>query len=179
MGNNYLIINGFGRIGRAVFRLLWNHDVDIKCKYIFEPNMSVENLVYLLKYDSIYGKFEGKIDVLSDRMIKVNSKNKEWKINIITNQEYYNFNWNENANLLVVDSSGCKNSVSHAHRAIDNGINNIFITNWQDDADYILTFGYNEGAFNPTKHRIISMGICDIAIQKKYKAVDKGDKIEA
>ena len=84
MGNNNLIINGFGRIGRANFRLLWKHDVDIKCKYIFEPNMSVENLVYLLKYDSIYGKFEGKIDVLSDRMIKVNSNNKEWKINIIT-----------------------------------------------------------------------------------------------
>ena len=50
-------INGLGRIGRDCFRLIQNSD-DIEVVHLNDPNMSLKNLVYLLNYDSIYGRNE-------------------------------------------------------------------------------------------------------------------------
>lgn len=56
-----VLINGFGRIGRCVFRNIWERG-NVCCTYVNEPNMTIDNMVYLIKYDSVYGRFQGNVE---------------------------------------------------------------------------------------------------------------------
>ena len=66
-------LNGFGRIGRAITRILAEKR-NFKIIVINEIDEDVENLAYLLKYDSIYGKFKGNIKTRNDSIIANNNK---------------------------------------------------------------------------------------------------------
>lgn len=56
-----ILINGFGRIGRCVFRNLWERGNNSQCVAVNDPAMSIDNMVYLLKFDTIYGSFDGNV----------------------------------------------------------------------------------------------------------------------
>ena len=66
-------INGLGRIGRAVTRIVTNSK-DLRISVINDIDEDVKNLTYLLKYDSIYGKFNQKIQSTSKDKISINNK---------------------------------------------------------------------------------------------------------
>lgn len=159
-----ILINGFGRIGRAIFRLLWESDSDtLCCSAIVEPNISIKNLIYLLKYDTIYGKFDGEIRLLTERLIQIKDNRKTWNVAISNSSNYINYVDNSISPFIIIDSSGMDNSCEVARTAVDKGVKYVLITNWQKDADYILTYGYNHLDFNPRIHQVISTGICDSA----------------
>ena len=65
-------INGFGRIGRLVFRAALTHD-DVEVVGLNDPFMNPEYMAYMLKYDSVHGKFEGDIAVEGSTLV-VNGK---------------------------------------------------------------------------------------------------------
>merc|ERR1712084_105964 len=72
MSNVRMGINGFGRIGRLVFRSALKHNADTaKIMAINDPFMDTDYLIYLLKYDTVHGRFDGHIEK-ADGGIKVN-----------------------------------------------------------------------------------------------------------
>ena len=82
-------INGFGRIGRAIFRIAFFDEFD--CLYINEPNAEIEDIKYFLKYDSLYGTFEPdiEIDKLNNKLIIENeTKTLETRISHFDNVRY-------------------------------------------------------------------------------------------
>ena len=63
-------VNGFGRIGRFVFRSTFLGNKDIaKCMAINDPFMSLDYLCYLLKYDSVHGRFPGTVEIGDECLI--------------------------------------------------------------------------------------------------------------
>ncbi|MEL7597038.1 MAG: glyceraldehyde 3-phosphate dehydrogenase NAD-binding domain-containing protein, partial [Clostridiaceae bacterium] len=94
-------INGFGRIGRNVFRaLLKNYSNDLEVVSINDLTDPV-TLAHLLKYDSLYGKFEGTVEA-KEGAIVVNGK----EIKIFAERNPENIDWNSTGAEIVLESTG-------------------------------------------------------------------------
>ncbi|HSQ42829.1 MAG TPA: glyceraldehyde 3-phosphate dehydrogenase NAD-binding domain-containing protein, partial [Fibrobacteraceae bacterium] len=93
-------INGFGRIGRMVFRAAVKNFSDIEIVGINDL-LDPEYLAYMLKFDSVHGKFEGSISVEGSFLI-VNGK----KIRLTAEKDAANLKWNEVGADVVVESTG-------------------------------------------------------------------------
>ena len=68
-------INGFGRIGRAITRII-SDSSNIKVSIINEIDENIDNLSYLIKYDSVYGKFNKKVEVKNKNIISIDKATK-------------------------------------------------------------------------------------------------------
>ena len=99
MGNLKLGINGFGRIGRIVFRATVKRDnVDVVA---INDLLDVEHLAYLLKYDSVHGRFDGDISVKDGNLI-VDGKT----IRITSERDPKNLKWDEVGATVVAECTG-------------------------------------------------------------------------
>ena len=92
-------INGFGRIGRMIFRIAFQKN--LKVVAINDPFISLENIAYLLKYDSTHGKFPGDVSI-EDGNIFVNGQT----IKVFTEEEPSKIPWKSSGAKYIVDSSG-------------------------------------------------------------------------
>tara|TARA_Y100001970_G_scaffold105894_1_gene132676 strand:- start:8541 stop:9575 length:1035 start_codon:yes stop_codon:yes gene_type:complete len=149
-------LNGFGRIGRVVTRIL-STKRKFKLVLINEVDDDVKNLAYLFKYDSIYGKFNGKVStkgrniLINKNEIKVFSKN---KINDVP--------WKKHKIDIVIDASGTNANVQSAKKVLKSGIKKIIITHSpKKNIDFTMILGVNEKKYNSKAHNIISSSICD------------------
>ena len=151
-------INGFGRIGRALFRINLLHK-EYEIVAINEIDPDIDNMAYLLKYDSTYGKLfshkisrEGDYLVVDDKKIKVyherNIKDIDWK--------HHNID-------VVIDSSGVFENVKGAKFLTDNKIiDKVVVTHSPNSGiDLTLMIGVNDKSYNKENHHIISSSICD------------------
>lgn len=104
-------INGFGRIGRLVFRASLDKK-DMAVVGVNDPFIDVEYAAYMLKYDTIHGKFEGKIEIDKEYLI-VNGK----KIRFYAEKDPANINWKECGAEYIVESTGvfCTTEKAEAH----------------------------------------------------------------
>lgn len=161
MFSSGVLINGLGRIGRVLLRLLWEYDTDLFCCGIVEPNMDIGNMVYLISHDSIYGKFNGEVRVYSENEIIITNHKRKWIIPIFSTDNYISIVNDSLPPFCIIDSSGGVDQCDKAHDAYNKGVKYIIITNWHNGADFILTYGHNEEYFNPKVHHVISTGICD------------------
>ena len=93
-------INGFGRIGRMVFRAVAKDFKNIEIVGINDL-LDPEYLAYMLKYDSVHGRFDGDISVEGSNMV-VNGK----KIRLTAEKDPANLKWNEVGADVVIDSTG-------------------------------------------------------------------------
>lgn len=156
-----VLITGFGRIGRCIFRNIWERG-NARCVHINEPNMTIDNIMYLMKYDSIYGRFPGNISRHSENSICVSDDNREWKITVSNSKELHNKSalWNKDTQ-IVIDATGNEQCAGLAWNYIKNGISHVIVTNTFDEADFTYVMGYNDDGFDAGKHRVISTSICD------------------
>jgi len=152
-------INGFGRIGRAIFRI---NEINSLFKVVaindIDPN--VENHAYLLKYDTIYGKFDGHVSsengnmkmVVNDKVIQFYDKE---KINEVP--------WEKHNIDIVIDGSGIYENVILCRNIIKKGsVKKVIITHSpKDGVDHTIIFGVNESTYDSTIHNIVSTSICD------------------
>jgi glyceraldehyde 3-phosphate dehydrogenase len=149
-------INGFGRIGRVLTRIL-HHKKNFKIVAINEIDEDVKNLAYLLKYDSQYGRFNQK--VLSAKNTITINKN---IIKIFNFKRIHEVPWKQNSVDIVIDASGATSNVKLAGKIINSGIKKIIITHSPDkNIDLTMIMGVNEKDYNYKKHNIISSSICD------------------
>jgi len=163
-------LNGFGRIGRILTRMI--HECkDCQLVVINEIDPDLGNSAYLLKYDSIYGRFTGDVTtsqedntlIIDDRKIPVfsykNSFDVEWK--------KYNID-------ILIDATGVRENVIAAHELVKRGVPKVIITHSPDDVDLTIILGVNEKEYDPDKHNVISSSICDAsAIAPVLYEIDK------
>ena len=94
-------INGFGRIGRAIFKIISNQN-NILVTHINDINPSIENLAYLLKYDSIYGQFYSEEIKVTENLLKF----KDNLIKVTNLKDIDQVDWDNSEVDMVIDSSG-------------------------------------------------------------------------
>jgi len=146
-------INGFGRIGRNFFRTSINRkDFDIVAINDIAP---VETLAHLLKHDSIFGKFDGDIEVKNNKMI-VNGK----EINTYAQRDPEKLPWKELGINSVIESTGFFRKREDASKHLTAGAEKVIISAPANDPDVTLVLGVNDDDYDNEKHKIISNASC-------------------
>lgn len=146
-------INGFGRIGKIVFRILQSHP-NISVNLINDP-MPLETMVYLLKYDSIHGAFNGKVEIGKNGII-VNGN----FIPVTTEKNPENIPWKKHNVDIVLESSGLFKTREKLHKHIIAGASKVILSCPPDEAlDISIVFGVNEDLLT-NEHNIISNASC-------------------
>ena len=146
-------INGFGRIGRSVFRVLNNRD-DIEVVAINDI-FDKEALTYLLKYDTVMGRFPGDISLNSDILSAGNQK-----VKLIAERIPEELPWGELGVDIIIESTGIFRMKSQLESHINAGAKKVILTvPAKDEIDYTVVLGVNDKGLKP-EHRIISNASC-------------------
>ncbi|WP_417866528.1 type I glyceraldehyde-3-phosphate dehydrogenase [Xanthomarina gelatinilytica] len=120
MSNLKLGINGFGRIGRLVFRAALKQNIEVVG---INDLLEVDHLAYLLKYDSVHGRFDGTIDIKDGQLI-VNGKT----IRITSEKDPRNLKWNEVQADVIADCTGIFKTLETAHYHIEAGAKKVVVS---------------------------------------------------
>ena len=146
-------INGFGRIGRSVFRVLNNRDdIDVVAiNDIFDKDA----LTYLLKYDTVMGRFPGDISLDSDILSAGNQK-----VKLIAERVPEQLPWGELGVDIVIESTGIFRMKSQLESHLNAGAKKVILTvPAKDEIDYTVVLGVNDEGLKP-EHRIVSNASC-------------------
>ncbi|MEX2672052.1 MAG: type I glyceraldehyde-3-phosphate dehydrogenase [Phycisphaeraceae bacterium] len=148
-------INGFGRIGRLVFRA-GVHDPNIEFVGINDL-VSPDNLAYLLKYDSTHGRFSGTVEARDDGVV-VNDR----FIPCFAEREPAALPWSKVGAAYVVESTGLFTDAPHAAKHIEAGAQRVVISAPTKTPDVVPTFvpGINLGDFHQPSDNVVSMASC-------------------
>ena len=146
-------INGFGRIGRSVFRILNKRkDIDlVAINDIFDK----EALAYLLKYDTVMGRFSESVELNGD-ILKTESQ----KVKLIAERDPASLPWSEMGVDVVIESTGIFRQKSQLSMHLSAGAKRVILTvPAKDDIDYTVVLGVNDEGLKP-EHRIVSNASC-------------------
>jgi len=144
-------INGFGRIGRLMLReAVKRNDIEIVA---VNDLMAVEQLAYLIKYDSVHGRFEGTVEVVDGHLI-VNGK----EIRVTAEKDPLLLKWNEVQVDIVADCTGIFKDLAGAQKHIDAGAKKVLISSPSADAP-MFVMGVNEKELKATD-TIVSNASC-------------------
>jgi glyceraldehyde 3-phosphate dehydrogenase len=158
-------INGFGRIGRLVFRALVEQgmvgkDIEVVAVGDIVP---ADNLAYLLKYDSIQGRFKGEVgskksaaDKPDDDILVVDGK----EIKVVSAKSPAELPWKALGVQLVIESTGLFTDVEKAQGHITAGAKKVLITAPAKGDCLTIVMGVNDGKYDASKHHIISNASC-------------------
>ncbi|KAG0963795.1 hypothetical protein G6F31_007335 [Rhizopus arrhizus] len=145
-------INGFGRIGRIVFRASQEKKgVDVVS--INDPFISLDYMVYMLKYDTVHGRFKGTVEA-KDGFLVVNGQ----KIHVHNEKEPANIPWGKDGAQVVVESTGVFLSVEAASGHLKGGAKKVVITAPSPDAPMYVC-GVNLEKYKPEEN-IVSNASC-------------------
>lgn len=148
-------INGFGRIGRSIFRINLKHK-KYKIVAINDIDPDINNLAYLLKYDSTYGNIEHIVEVNGDELIVGDDK-----LKVLNEKNISDVNWAAHGVDVIIDSSGILKNVIKAKKIIGQ-VKKVIVTHSPNTGiDITLINGVNESSYDFDKHHIISSSICD------------------
>ncbi|MCM3734283.1 glyceraldehyde-3-phosphate dehydrogenase [Bacillus cytotoxicus] len=146
-------INGFGRIGRMVFRQAVKESafeiVAINASY---PS---ETLAHLIKYDTVHGKFDGTVEAFEDHLL-VDGK----MIRLLNNRDPKELPWKELEVDVVIEATGKFNSKEKASLHVEAGAKNVILTAPGKDEDVTIVVGVNDQQLDITKHIVISNASC-------------------
>jgi glyceraldehyde 3-phosphate dehydrogenase len=148
-------INGFGRIGRNVFKaLIEDYSKELEIVGINDLT-SPATLAHLLKYDSLYGKFKGTVEA-KENSIVVNGK----EIKIYAQRDPKNLPWGEIGAEIVIESTGLFTNAEKAKAHIEAGAKKVLISAPAKNEDITIVMGVNEEKYNPLTDNIISNASC-------------------
>tara|TARA_B100000965_G_C19522202_1_gene727074 strand:+ start:103 stop:1137 length:1035 start_codon:yes stop_codon:yes gene_type:complete len=149
-------LNGFGRIGRAITRIISDRR-DMKLVAVNDIDDDIENLSYLIKYDSTYGSFKKKISTFKNSLFI--NKN---KINFYSKKNIINVPWKKNKVDILIEATGLSNNIKQTKNLIKNVVKKVLVTNSpNENIDFYMVIGANEKNYDPKKHHVISTSICD------------------
>ncbi|GAA5532558.1 type I glyceraldehyde-3-phosphate dehydrogenase [Deinococcus aluminii] len=164
-------INGFGRIGRLVFRNLIERGVDIEA---INDLTDTHTLATLLKYDSTAGRFPGTVEYDANNLI-VNGK----PIRVLAERDPANLPWGDLGVDLVVESTGIFTDREGASKHLQGGAKKVIITAPAKGDDLSVVLGVNEEEYDPAKHNIISNASCTTnSLGAPMKVLDEAFGIE-
>ena len=149
-------INGFGRIGRQVFKAIHDGGFGDLFEVAAVNDLSDnETLAHLLKYDSTYGEFDAEITADAEG-ITVDGK----KIKVFEERDPAKLPWGELGIELVIESTGRFTDADAARAHIDAGAKKVMISAPAKGEDITIVLGVNEDKYDPATHRIISNASC-------------------
>lgn len=146
-------INGFGRIGRNVFRAAYGRE---NIEIVAVNNRSTgEILPHLLKYDSVHGIFPARVE-LTEGGFTVDDN----FIRVVSHTDPGDIPWGELGVDVVIESSGKFNNGPACQKHLDNGARKVVISAPAKEEDVTIVMGVNEEKYDPQKHNIISNASC-------------------
>ena len=146
-------INGFGRIGRLVFRAMAK-DPAVDIVAVNDPG-NLEALAHLLKYDSVHGRFFDKVELTDDGFIADGHA-----VKTFCDREPLNLPWADLDIDVVVESTGFFKTGEGASKHIQAGAKKVVITCPAKGEDITVVMGVNDGDYDKEKHNIISNASC-------------------
>ena len=151
-----IAINGFGRIGRLVYRQALKHkDIDVVAvNDLTDPGM----LAHLLKYDSVHGRFPGEVEVKGDT-IQAGADS----FRVLSEPDPSKLPWKEMGVDIVVESTGFFRTREKAALHIEAGAKKVLISapaKGKPGADITVVYGVNCDLYDPAKHHVISTASC-------------------
>ncbi|KAB2495745.1 glyceraldehyde-3-phosphate dehydrogenase [Priestia endophytica] len=165
-------INGFGRIGRMVFRsLIKESSVDVVA---INASYPAETLAHLIKYDTIHGKFDGEVIPL-EKALLVDGK----KVLLLNSRDPLLLPWGDLGVDIVIEATGKFNSRDKAQLHIDAGAKKVVLTAPGKQEDITVVMGVNEEKLDLEKHHIISNASCTTnCLAPVVKVLDENFGIE-
>ncbi len=146
-------INGFGRIGRLFFRASFNQkDFEITA---VNDITSTQTLAHLLKYDTVFGKFDKKIEARDNSMV-IEGK----EVKTFAEKEPGALPWKDLGIDLVVESTGLFRKRDEAAKHLNAGARKVVISAPATDPDITIVLGVNDDDYDHGKHHIISNASC-------------------
>ncbi len=146
-------INGFGRIGRNFFRTsLGNKEIEIAA---INDLTDAKTLAHLLRYDSVHGIFDAKIEA-KDSSIIVNGKESK----ILAVKDPAVLPWKDMGVDIVIESTGHFTDKAGASKHLTAGAKKVIISAPAKEPDLTVVMGVNENDYDPKKHNIISNASC-------------------
>ncbi len=146
-------INGFGRIGREVFRVAFTNP-EVEVAAINDLGDS-ETLAHLLKYDSVHGTFPHEVSAEGDCLI-VDDK----KVKVFAQPDPAKIPWSEVGAEIVIESTGRFTDATKAKAHMEGGAKKVIISAPAKNEDITIVMGVNEDKYDPAKHSIISNASC-------------------
>ncbi len=146
-------INGFGRIGRPVYRIAEaNPDIDVVA---VNDLTDAKTLAHLLKYDSVHGVFCPEVSVKGNT-IHVGDQ----KFEVLSDKDPANLPWGDLGVDVVIESTGHFRDKAGASKHLEAGAKKVLISAPAKDPDFTVVLGVNDGDYDPAKHNIISNASC-------------------
>ncbi|MEN2981058.1 MAG: type I glyceraldehyde-3-phosphate dehydrogenase [Thermus sp.] len=145
-------INGFGRIGRQVFRILHERGLEVALVNDLTDN---KTLAHLLKYDSIYRRFPGEVGY-DEENLYVNGK----AVRATAIKDPKEIPWKQVGVEVVVESTGVFTDAEKAKAHLEAGAKKVIITAPAKGEDLTVVMGVNHEAYDPARHHILSNASC-------------------
>src|SRR5690606_13929008 len=144
-------INGFGRIGRQVFKAIEQGGFEDLFEVVAVNDLSsASSLAHMLKYDSTYGRFDAEIKPTA-RGIRVNGR----EVKVFGKKKPADLPWEKEEIDVVIESTGFFTKASDAEDHIDAGADKVIITAPATNEDITIVLGVNEDQYKAEEHDII------------------------
>ncbi len=147
-------INGFGRIGRNVFRAAQSRSDDVEIVAVNDIT-DPATLAHLLKYDSVFGKFPGEIAVDGDGIDVDGSP-----VKVMAERDPAKLPWGDLGVDVVIESTGLFTERAKAAAHLDGGAKKVIISAPAKGPDLTVVLGVNDDAYDPEAHHVISNASC-------------------
>jgi len=148
-------INGFGRIGRLTLRAINQyHSGKLEVAVVNDLTDTKTN-AHLLKWDSSYGRYPGKVEATEDSII-VDDK----EVKVLSERNPGNIPWQDYGVDIVIESTGLFTDATKAAAHLEGGAKKVLISAPARNEDITIVLGVNEDRYNPHKHNIISNASC-------------------
>ena len=147
-------INGFGRIGRNVFRAARSQGAPFEIVAVNDL-MDLETAAYLLRYDSVHGRFPGTVEVGDDGLL-VDGK----LLRVVSERDPAALPWGEMGVQVVVESTGLFTRRDAAAKHLDAGASRVVISAPASGPDLTVCIGVNDDQYDASQHHIISNASC-------------------
>jgi glyceraldehyde 3-phosphate dehydrogenase len=148
-------INGFGRIGRQVLKIMKENYPDEFDVVAFNDLGDLKTMAHLFKYDSNYGKFQGDIEVRDDGLIIEGDF-----VEALSEPDPAKLPWAEKGVEIVIEGTGIFRAREDAAKHLAAGAKKVIITAPAKNPDVTIVLGVNDDAYSSSDHHIISNASC-------------------
>jgi glyceraldehyde 3-phosphate dehydrogenase len=147
-------INGFGRIGRLLYRAAIERKADIDFVAVNDL-ADAKTLAHLLKYDSVHGRFSGSVEVKDGNLIVCGKE-----LKVLSQRDPAQLPWKDLGVYLAVESTGLFRDRAKASMHLQAGAKKVLISAPAGDPDITIVLGVNDQLYDTEKHNILSNASC-------------------
>jgi len=148
-------VNGFGRIGRQVLKAALEKYSDEFQIVAINDLVDANTNAHLFKYDSNYGKFDGKVAVVDGDLV-INDQ----RIQVFSEKDPTALPWGALGVEIVIESTGVFRDRAGASKHLEAGARKVIVSAPAKDPDLTVVLGVNHEAYDPAKHHIVSNASC-------------------